>query len=73
MLTLATDIRYACAYLPVIAALVYSGHIKDPRDVIDLPMPHPEDWTRTVTYVYTGEGELTDKIRENILYLGGKI
>ncbi|KAK0657712.1 hypothetical protein B0T16DRAFT_67459 [Cercophora newfieldiana] len=66
-------IRYACAYLPVLAALIYSGHVKDPRDIIDLPMPHPQVWKRTVAYVYTGQGELTDAIKQNILYLGGKV
>jgi hypothetical protein len=72
MLTLTTDLRYARAYLPVLAALIYSGHIK-PRDIIDLPLPHPQVWTRSVAYVYTGQGELTDAMKQNILYLGGKV
>ncbi|TDZ20602.1 hypothetical protein Cob_v006772 [Colletotrichum orbiculare MAFF 240422] len=42
------------------------------RDVIDLPMPHPEAWASTVAYVYTGQGDVTDAVRENILYLAGK-
>ncbi len=63
---------YARAYFPVLAALIYSGHI-EPRDIVDLPIPHPTPWFQTVAYVYTGQGELTDAIRDNILYLGGKV
>lgn len=66
------DLRYARAYLPVLAALIYSGHIK-PRDIVDLPLPFPEVWPQTVAYVYTGQGELTDAIKQNIEYLGGKV
>lgn len=66
------DLRYARAYLPVLAALIYSGHIK-PRDIIDLPLPFPEVWTQTVAYVYTGQGDLTEPMKQNILYLGGKV
>lgn len=43
-------------------------------DTIELAMPHPSAWPSTVAYVYTGERELLkDNVRENILYLGGKI
>ncbi|KAK4170108.1 hypothetical protein QBC43DRAFT_485 [Cladorrhinum sp. PSN259] len=63
---------YACAFFPVLAALLYSKHIQ-PRDIIDLPLPHPEVWGQTVAHVYTGQGELTEAIRQNILYLGGKV
>ncbi|KAK4231225.1 hypothetical protein QBC38DRAFT_451604 [Podospora fimiseda] len=63
---------YACAFFPVLAALLYSKHIQ-PRDIIDLPMPHPEVWGQTVAHVYTGQGELTEAIKQNILYLGGKV
>ncbi|KAI0895346.1 hypothetical protein F4806DRAFT_468966 [Annulohypoxylon nitens] len=38
-----------------------------------LPMPHAESWPQTAQYVYTGQGELTDAIRENIIYLAGKV
>ncbi|ROT40018.1 hypothetical protein SODALDRAFT_332168 [Sodiomyces alkalinus F11] len=64
-------LEYARAHLPVLAALIVSGHIRE-GDVIDLPMSHPEAWSQTVAYVYTGQGELTDAIKENILYLAGK-
>ncbi|KAK0747744.1 hypothetical protein B0T21DRAFT_379736 [Apiosordaria backusii] len=63
---------YACAFFPVLAALLYSKHIQ-PRDIIDLPLPHPNVWGQTVAHVYTGQGDLTDAIRQNILYLGGKV
>jgi hypothetical protein len=66
------DLRYARAFFPALAALLYSGYIKA-RDIIDLPLPHPEAWVQTVAYVYTGQGELTEAIEENILYLGGKV
>jgi hypothetical protein len=49
-----------------------SKHI-NPHDRIDLPLPSPEAWLQTVQYVYTGQGELTEAIRQNILYLGGKV
>ncbi|KAI8961137.1 hypothetical protein F5Y11DRAFT_357915 [Daldinia sp. FL1419] len=63
---------YARAYLPVVAVLLVSGHIRE-GDVIYLPMPHAEVWPETVQYVYTGQGELTEAVRENILYLAGKV
>ncbi|KAI5865730.1 hypothetical protein GGS23DRAFT_352675 [Durotheca rogersii] len=63
--------KYARAFLPVIAALLVSGHVRD-GDVIYLPMPHAEAWPQTARYVYTGQGELTTAMRENILYLAGK-
>lgn len=66
------DLKYARAYLPVIAALLVSGHVRE-GDVIYLPMPHADAWPQTAQYVYTGQGELTDAIRENILYLAGKV
>ncbi|KAK0745786.1 hypothetical protein B0T18DRAFT_437951 [Schizothecium vesticola] len=69
--TVPIHLRYARAYLPVLAALIYSGHIK-PRDIIDLPVPFPEVWAQTVAYVYTGQGDLTEPMKQNILYLGGK-
>ncbi|KAL2259082.1 hypothetical protein VTK26DRAFT_7375 [Humicola hyalothermophila] len=65
-------VQYARAFFPVLAALIYSKHVQQ-RDIIDLPMPHPEAWVQTVTHVYTGQGELTEAIKQNILYLGGKV
>ncbi|KAB5578616.1 hypothetical protein GE09DRAFT_1214776 [Coniochaeta sp. 2T2.1] len=65
-------ITYARINLPVLAALMVSGHIRK-GDVIDLPMPHPEVWGQTVAHVYTGQVELTEPIKKNILYLGGRV
>ncbi|KAI1415104.1 hypothetical protein F5Y13DRAFT_157864 [Hypoxylon sp. FL1857] len=65
-------LKYARAYLPVVAALLVSGHVHE-GDVIYLPLPHAEVWPETARYVYTGQGELTEAIRENILYLAGKV
>lgn len=49
-----------------------SGHIRK-GDQIDLPLPHPEAWTETVAWVYTGRGELSDGARANIEHLGGAV
>lgn len=49
-----------------------SGHVKT-GDTIDLPMPYPEVWTQTVAYSYTGRGELTEAMKQNILHLGGTV
>ncbi|KAJ4397625.1 hypothetical protein N0V93_001858 [Gnomoniopsis smithogilvyi] len=65
-------LAYARSYLPALAALMMSGHIKT-GDSIDLPMPHPEAWPQTLAYVYTGSGELTEAARQNILHLGGRV
>ncbi|KAK9416375.1 hypothetical protein SUNI508_01792 [Seiridium unicorne] len=65
-------LKYARAYLPVVAALLVSGHVRE-GDIIYLPLPHAEAWPQTVEYIYTGQGELTGAIRENIVYLAGKI
>ncbi|OTA68333.1 hypothetical protein K449DRAFT_429175 [Hypoxylon sp. EC38] len=65
-------LKYARAYLPVIAALLVSGHVHE-GDVVYLPLPHADVWPETARYVYTGQGELTQAIRENILYLAGKV
>ncbi|KAI8223574.1 hypothetical protein K4K54_006054 [Colletotrichum sp. SAR 10_86] len=70
--TMPIHLQYARSSLPVLAALIVSGHITA-GDVIDLPLPYPEVWDRTVAYVYTGQGDLTDAVRENILYLAGKV
>ncbi|KAK6209126.1 hypothetical protein LQW54_006580 [Pestalotiopsis sp. IQ-011] len=65
-------LKYARAHLPVLAALLASGHVRE-GDVVYLPLPHPEAWPHTVRYVYTGQGEVTAAMRENILYLAGKV
>lgn len=66
------DLAYARAYLPALAALMLSGHVKT-GDSIDLPMPHPAVWPQTLAYVYTGSGELSDAVKQNVLHLGGRI
>lgn len=63
---------YARTYLPALAAIMLSGHVET-GDTIDLPMPHPEAWTQTVAYSYTGRGELTEAMKQNILHLGGTV
>jgi hypothetical protein len=67
-----SDAPYASAYFPVLAVILSSGHIEK-GDIIDLPMPNPKAWPRTVAHVYTGQGELTEAIKQNIEYLGGKL
>ena len=67
---LLADIEYALHYLPVLAALLLSGHIKK-GDTVDLPVPYPEVWKEVVAYVYTGRGAVTSLMMANILYLGG--
>ncbi|RYP77232.1 hypothetical protein DL771_001281 [Monosporascus sp. 5C6A] len=64
-------LKYARAHLPVLAALLASGHVRE-GDVVYLPLPHPEAWPHTARYVYTGQGEPTLAVRENIAYLAGK-
>lgn len=49
-----------------------SGHVRK-GDCIDLPLPHPEVWDQVVSYVYTGEGEVSSAMREVILFLGGRL
>jgi len=65
-------IQYALHYLPVLAAMMLSRHIKK-GDLIDLPLPHPELWYDVLSYIYTGKGEITLGMRENILYLAGSV
>lgn len=49
-----------------------ASHVKK-GDTIYLPMPHPEAWLRTLRHVYTGEGEVSDAAKENIVYLAGRV
>ncbi|PFH57804.1 hypothetical protein XA68_14548 [Ophiocordyceps unilateralis] len=64
---------YARAHLPVLASILMSDLVRS-GDKIDLPMPHPRVWTETAAFVYTGEETLlTDEVKQNIRYLGGKI
>ncbi len=62
--------EYALHYLPVLGALMLSGHIRK-GDTVDLPLPHPEAWRECVSYIYTGKGELTEMMKRNISYLAG--
>ncbi|KAK1690483.1 hypothetical protein BDP55DRAFT_544441 [Colletotrichum godetiae] len=70
--TIPIHLQYARSSLPVLAAIIVSGTIQA-GDVVELPLPYPEVWSQTVTYVYTGQGDLTDAVKENILYLAGKV
>lgn len=64
---------YARAHLPVLASILMSDLVHY-GDKIDLPMPHPRVWTETAAFVYTGEETLlTDEVKQNIRYLGGKV
>ncbi|KAI1431366.1 hypothetical protein GGR50DRAFT_83546 [Xylaria sp. CBS 124048] len=65
-------LHYTVSALPAVAALLMSGHVRT-GDVIYLPVPHADSWLQTVRYVYTGQGELTANMRENITYLGGRV
>ncbi|KAJ8113005.1 hypothetical protein ONZ43_g5257 [Nemania bipapillata] len=69
--TIPVHTHYAISRLPALAALLTSGHIHS-GDVVYLPVPHAESWPQTVRYIYTGEGELTAAMRQNIIYLGGR-
>lgn len=57
----------------MLAAIMMSGHVKR-GDTIDLPMPFPMAWLKTTAFVYTGEVDLiTEEVKQNIRYLGGRI
>ncbi|PBP15854.1 hypothetical protein BUE80_DR013432 [Diplocarpon rosae] len=68
--SLPIHIEYALHYLPVLGALMLSGHVRK-GDSIDLPLPAPEAWRDVLAYVYTGRGSLTPAVRENIYFLAG--
>ncbi|KAI8684796.1 hypothetical protein NCS57_00146700 [Fusarium keratoplasticum] len=70
--SVAIHLEYARTYLPVLAAIILSEIVR-PGDTIELPLPHPRAWEDTVAYIYTGRVALTEPIRQNILYLGGKV
>ncbi|KAL6413551.1 uncharacterized protein AUP68_03066 [Ilyonectria robusta] len=63
-------LEYARTYLPVLAAIILSA-IVQPGDTIELPLPYPRAWADTMAYIYTRQVVLTDRIHENIIYLGG--
>lgn len=70
--SVAIHLEYARTYLPVLAAIILSEIVR-PGDTIELPLPHPRAWEDTVVYIYTGRVALTEPIRQNIVYLGGKV
>lgn len=64
---------YARSYLPILASIIMSNQVHF-GDTVELPLPYPDAWPETVAWVYTGEEELvTDKVRENVQYLGGRV
>ncbi|KAL7926886.1 hypothetical protein ACQKWADRAFT_92216 [Trichoderma austrokoningii] len=66
------SLQYARLQLPGLAAIMLSGRVRR-GDTIELAMPHPSAWPATAVYIYTGERELlTQSVKENIMYLGGK-
>ncbi|UKZ65157.1 uncharacterized protein TrAtP1_006352 [Trichoderma atroviride] len=66
------SLQYVRSQLPALAAVMLKGEVGR-GDVVELAMPHPTAWSSTIAYVYTGERELlTEEVRENIWYLGGK-
>lgn len=68
-----TDSKHVIAdALPALGMFLTSDHVKR-GDVIYLPVPCAKAWPQTVRYVYTRRGELTEAMRQNILYLGGRV
>lgn len=63
---------YALKYLPILGAIMLSGYIRR-GDTIDMPLPHPEAWSDTVAYVYTGAGLASDAIKANVAHLAGTV
>ncbi|CAK7268166.1 hypothetical protein SEPCBS119000_002924 [Sporothrix epigloea] len=57
--------------LPALAAIILSKRV-EAGDLVELPLPHPAEWPRTIAFVYHGRGELTSHVRQNMEYLGGK-
>lgn len=50
-------------------------HVKR-GDVVEIPLPFPEVWEEVVEWVYTGAGadaDVSEKVRETVEYLGGRI
>ncbi|KAI1641333.1 hypothetical protein F4809DRAFT_636623 [Biscogniauxia mediterranea] len=70
--TMPIHLKYARAFLPVLAGLLQLGDVRK-GDVVYLPVPHAGAWPQTLRYVYTGRGELTPAVRANIVYLAGKV
>ncbi|KFZ00712.1 hypothetical protein V501_10532 [Pseudogymnoascus sp. VKM F-4519 (FW-2642)] len=63
---------YALKYLPILGGIMLSGYIRR-GDTIDMPLPHPEAWSDTVAYVYTGAGAVSDAIKANVAHLAGTV
>lgn len=72
-LTWFADLVYARTQLPVLAAIIMSDRV--PRgDLIEIPLPFPRAWLETVAFVYTGNEEFaTAQVKQNVLYLGGRV
>jgi hypothetical protein len=51
---------------------MFSRHVRK-GDPIDLSIPSPWAWREIVWYIKTGQGVVTPAIKENILYLGGRV
>ncbi|KAI9759306.1 MAG: hypothetical protein M4579_002435 [Chaenotheca gracillima] len=68
--THAVHIEYALHRLPLLAAVLLSGHILR-GDTIELPLPHPSAWPNVVRWMYVFDTALDDEMRENISYLAG--
>jgi hypothetical protein len=47
-----------------------SGHVRK-GDSIDLPVPRREAWRDVISYIYTGKGEITPAMMEDLLFLAG--
>jgi hypothetical protein len=66
------DAEYAVHDLPLLVALMRSGHVKR-GDAIDLLIPQPSSWRDTMAYIYTGSGAVTSCMRSNVLRLAENV
>lgn len=67
-----TGSHFARVHFPFLAGLIHSNQVQH-GDRLELPLPHPEVWPQTVAHFYTGQGELTEAMKQNVLHLGGKV
>ncbi|KAI5781425.1 hypothetical protein EDC01DRAFT_237350 [Geopyxis carbonaria] len=66
-------VEYVAYRAPLLAAILLSGHVRK-GDLLEIPIPHPDQWPRVVEWIYTGNiGNINPEERENIEYLGGHI
>lgn len=68
------DIEYALYRTPLLAAVLLCEHVER-GDVVEIPLPFPEVWEEVVQWVYTGDSGagVSDKVRETVEYLGGRM